>query len=39
MGKICKRMDAGEFSAYLMTLKVGQQVNFATGIEGNDYPE
>lgn len=39
MGKICKRMDAGEFSAYLMTLKVGQQVNFATGIEGNDYVE
>lgn len=39
MGKFYKRMDADEFTAYLMTLKVGQQVDFAAGIEGNDYVE
>lgn len=39
MGKFYKRMDADEFTAYLMTLKVGQQVDFAAGIEENDYVE
>lgn len=39
MGKFYKRMDADEFAAYLMTLKVGQQVDFAAGIEENDYVE
>lgn len=39
MGKFYKRMDADEFTAYLMTLKVGQQVDFAVGIEENDYVE
>ncbi len=32
MGKIYKRMTADEFADYLMSLKVGQQVDFATGI-------
>lgn len=39
MGKFYKRMDADEFTAYLMTLKVGQQVDFAANIEENDYVE
>lgn len=39
MGKFYKRMDADEFTAYLMTLKVGQQVDFAVCIEENDYVE